>query len=95
MLLRMKADIVENNEKNSKYFANLEKKASERKLITKLNINGKSVTDQSSIRNEQKLFYQTLYSKHKCKESTQPFFDTDMIKLKNILCSQIAYNFFL
>ena len=38
-IIRSKAQIVEHGEKNSKYFASLEKKKSESKIISRLNVN--------------------------------------------------------
>ena len=67
MVLRAKAEMVESNEKNTKYFASLEKKSSEKKLITQLNVQGKVITDQKDIRSEQKSFYQNLYKKETVK----------------------------
>ena len=47
---RSKANmIVEYSERNSKYFASLEKKWSESKLITRLQINDKINTNQDEI----------------------------------------------
>ena len=42
LILRSKADMVEHGEENSKYFASLEKKRSETKLILRLKINNKT-----------------------------------------------------
>ena len=38
--------MVQEGEKNSKYFANLEKKRAESKVISRLNINGKIITEE-------------------------------------------------
>ena len=65
ILIRSKANIVEHNEKNSKYFSNLEKKRAEQKIMAKININGNIIENQTHIRNEQKQFYSTLYKKKK------------------------------
>ena len=83
IIVRSKANKIEYNEKNSKYFSNLEKKRSEQKTITHLNINGKHVTNQQEIRQEQKQFYETLYEKRETTDSTINFFDDDMHKLNN------------
>lgn len=45
-ILRSKANLVEYGEKNSSYFASLEKKRSETKRVSQLNINNKIITDQ-------------------------------------------------
>lgn len=81
IILRSKAQIVEQNEKNSKYFASLEKKRSEAKLITRLNINGSIITDAADILKEGKNFYEKLYSKKDRKTSLYNFFDNSINKL--------------
>ena len=48
-ILRSKANVIEHNEKNSKYFASLEKKKSKSKLISRLTINNQTTTDQTKI----------------------------------------------
>ena len=62
-MIRAEALNVEYNDKNSKYFSNLEKKQSERKSITQLNVNGKVVTKQSDILKAEAEFYTNLYKK--------------------------------
>ena len=84
ILLRSKANLIEHNEKNSKYFSNLEKKRAESKIITKLTINGTVTANQKLIRNEQKKFYESLYSKTETSESTINFFDNHVNKLNDI-----------
>ena len=56
-ILRSKGNIIEHNEKNSKYFASLEKKKSETKLISRLQINDKISTDQKEILTETEKYY--------------------------------------
>ena len=84
ILLRSKANLVEHNEKNSKYFSNLEKKRAESKIITKLTINGTVIANQKLIRNEQKKFYESLYAKKDTSESNINFFENHINKLNNI-----------
>ena len=60
-MIRAKALHVEYTDKNSKYFSNLERKQSERKSITQLNIKGKIVTKQSDILKAEAEFYTNLY----------------------------------
>lgn len=60
--IRSKAQTVEQNEKNTRYFATLEKKKSESKLICKLNVNGNIITNQSNIYVEENKFYIALIS---------------------------------
>ena len=49
LILRSKADTVEHGEKNSKYFASLEKKRSEAKIISRLKIDNTTNTNQMEI----------------------------------------------
>nr|CAB3264534.1 pol-like protein [Phallusia mammillata] len=60
-MIRSRARWVENGERNSKYFLNLEKRHSAKKSIEKLNIDGVTNTDQNTILNELVLFYEQLY----------------------------------
>ena len=53
---RPKAQIIEQNETNSKYFASLEKKKAESKIIYRLNIKGNLITNQQSILSEEKKY---------------------------------------
>ena len=62
-ILRSKAQIIEEGEKNSKFFASLEKKKAESKIISRLNIKGTIITDQKDILNEEKSYYENLFSK--------------------------------
>ena len=62
LILRSKAEMVEHGEKNSKYFASLEKKRSETKLILRLKIDNKINTNQTEILSETELFYKNLYN---------------------------------
>ena len=61
ILLRSKVEKVEYDEKNSKYFANIEKKKSEAKIINRLYIDGNIISQTSDILNACKLFYSKLY----------------------------------
>ena len=63
LVLRSKANIVEHDEKNSKYFASLEKKRSETKLISRLCVNDVISTNQKEILTEIQTFYKNLYNK--------------------------------
>ena len=49
--------MVKHGEKNSKYFASLEKKRSETKLISRLKIYNKINTNQTEILSETELFF--------------------------------------
>ena len=63
IIIRAKAEWVEGAERNTKYFANLEKKKQETKTIKKLNINGTEITEPANVLNETKSFYKKLYKK--------------------------------
>ena len=81
IILRAKADYVEYNEKNTKYFSSLEKKHAEMKTITRLNVQNKILTDQKDILNETKAYYSKLYSKQNCSTPNTNFFDDSLNKL--------------
>ena len=81
IILRAKADYVEYNEKNTKYFSALEKRRAERKTIYKINENNKILTDQNDILRASKTFYSKLYSKQQSGTSQCNFFDDAMDKL--------------
>ena len=73
-ILRSKAQIIEEGEKNSKFFASLEKKKAESKIISRLNIKGTIITDQKDILNEEKSYYENLFSKKDLKNTSYNFF---------------------
>ena len=58
-ILRAKAQIIEEGEKNSQYFANLEKTKAENKVIKRLNVNNNIITEQKDILKE-KLNFSTI-----------------------------------
>lgn len=60
-ILRSKVVWAEHGEKNSKYFLNLEKHNYTNKLISKLEIEGETVTDPKEINKHIKTFYENLY----------------------------------
>jgi polyhydroxyalkanoate synthesis regulator phasin len=61
--IRSRSKWIEEGEKPSKYFCNLESRNYYSKLITKLQLeNGKEINDQDEILKETKTFYQNLYS---------------------------------
>ena len=62
-LVNAKAKIIEDNEKPTNFFCNLEKHNYTSKIIPKLETNnGKIVTDQHEILNETKISYEDLYA---------------------------------
>ena len=67
LILRSKANIVENSEKNTKYFASLEKKQSEGKVISRLLINNTINTNQNEILLEAESYYKKYMTKGKHK----------------------------
>ena len=63
ILVRSRAKIINDDEKPSNYFCNLEKYNYSSKIIPKLDMeDGKSITDQFEILKETKTFYENLYS---------------------------------
>ena len=80
IMIRSKAKWVEEGERNSKYFLNLEKRNYNSTCIKKLvDANDKEITDLSEIIEEQKSFYETLYTS----------------KYKNSIPTEINNDFFL
>ena len=61
-LVRSRAEFMENNEKNAKYFSDLEKRNFNMKCIKCLQIDNKTATAESEILLEQKKFYEQLYN---------------------------------
>ena len=81
ILLRAKADFVEYNEKNTSFFSSMEKKHAEKKIISRLNVNDRIITDQKEILEETKQYYANLYSKKECGDTNYDFFDNSIKKL--------------
>ena len=64
IMIRSRAEIVDNDEKNSKYFLNLEKRNYRLRYIKTLKTNDdKELTDPQLILKEEESFYKNLYSK--------------------------------
>ena len=84
--IRSKATFVEQNEKNSRFFINLEKKNAAIKNITRLKLEDKTeVTESSAVLHELSKFYQNLYSSSKYDEINEPFFfNKDIPTISNI-----------
>ena len=75
-----KAQWVEEGEKNTKYFINLEKRNYDRKYIKKLIAdNGIEITNQKDIVKEQMSFYQNLYTTKNLKNSHSKFLENENI----------------
>ena len=65
-ILRSKAKFVEEGEKNSKYFLNLEKRNyNEKYMKSVINSQGLNITDATEILNEQAKYYKGLYTSSK------------------------------
>ena len=62
-IIRAKAEYIEGGEKNSKYFANLEKKRSEAKTLHRLVTERNEITNQKEILEEVRRFYEKMYNK--------------------------------
>ena len=61
-ILRAKAQIIE-GEKNSQYYANLEKKKAENKVIKRLNVNNIIISEQKDILREEMKFLSKIIFK--------------------------------
>ena len=61
-VLRSRAKWVRDGEKNSKYFFSLEKRNYTKKIMRRLNVDGKVIMDQDKILQAQKEYYQDLYT---------------------------------
>lgn len=82
-ILRSKAIHIENNEKNTAYFSNLEKRNAEMKTMNKLRVNNKLVTGQKDILNEQHKYYNKLYKKNENIETDMSMLNYTNTKLNN------------
>ena len=61
-IIRSRSRWVEEGEKNTKYFFNLEKRNYANKTISCLNVNDVLIEDPKDIREDVKQFYQRLYT---------------------------------
>jgi len=62
IIIRARARWHDHGEKSTKYFLNVEKRNHIKKHMRKLNINGTITTDPFNIFNDQRRFYQELYT---------------------------------
>ena len=79
-IIRSKARWIEGGEKNTKYFANLEKRNYESKIIHSLNCDGNVISDPKLILEEEKSFYQNLYEEKPQEISDYDFFPDNYSK---------------
>ena len=81
MIIRCRAEQIEQNEKNTKYFANLEKNRANSKTINKLIDNGKEITNINDILNVEMKFFQNLYSKQTNNDNSNELQSVPITKL--------------
>ena len=62
--IRSRAELIENNERNTKYFLNLEKKNFNSRCIKCLRVGDKVIQNEEDILNEEKNFFKNLYSEN-------------------------------
>lgn len=74
--VRSRARWIEEGEKNSSYFFNLEKQRQSKKKISKLNINGVVTDNLEEINRATETFYSKLYSTRFSESSCKSFFDS-------------------
>ena len=62
IILEAKCRWVEEGEKPTRYFANVEKRHYENKVLTELDINGDRVNDPPDILEEENKFFQQIHA---------------------------------
>jgi exonuclease III len=82
--IRSRAKYIEDGEKSTSYFLNLERKHQTNNNIVKLNIGGKTISGQEEILNECVNFYENLYKCSIDENINIPEF-LDTIHIKNIV----------
>ena len=82
--IRAKAIYIEGFEKNTKYFASLEKKRIESKTISQLKVNENVITSKNDIMNETKLFYKKLYARQKVSNSNIAYFPPNNVTINHV-----------
>ena len=86
VFIRSRAKFIEDNEKSTKYFLQLEKRNNRTKSIRTLITENGSITDPQKILDEQRLFYKNLYTKSsrdKCDKDCS-FFNANIPQLDEI-----------
>ena len=64
-IVRARAEYIDGGEKNTNFFANLEKKRATAKTITRLNKDGKEIINSKNILKELESYYKQLYKYQK------------------------------
>jgi hypothetical protein len=82
-IFRSKCNWAEEGERSSKFFLNLEKHNYENKNITKLEINGKEVTNEKDINKAIKEYYEKLYAENDCNLQLLDDITIDLPKLSD------------
>ena len=82
IIFRSKVKWIEEGEKNTKYFLNLEKNNYTNKLITNLEVNGKLISDPNNISKELTYFYKDLYTE-KLNEQDNSYNNSTNLFLEN------------
>ena len=78
--IRAKAQFIEENERSTTYFLNVEKRNYKMKHIKKLKFSGtESIDNPNKILEEEKQFYKTLYTRNKTLTSGKTFFNSKAI----------------
>ena len=79
-MIRATADFIENDEKNTKYFLNMEKRNYSVKCIKCLKTPFGKITEEEKILQEEKRFYEKLYSESdkdiNCRQAEKSCLDT-------------------
>lgn len=88
VIIRSKCDILSHSEKPSKFFVVKERKAAEKKIISKLEVGDQVLSNHSSIINAFRDFYINLYTEEPIDISLMNDFLTDFPKLDTTLSDQ-------
>ena len=83
IMIRSKAQYIEEGERNTSYFLNLEKRNHAiKEIITLIDANGITITKANAILDEQKLFFENLYTQNctdESKDESGEFLDDDKL----------------